>query len=270
MARMMSKLKEKNRMGVSIQRKQRVKTVKELTEALGQIDSNTKQIPIFKHQIKIYTIGAVWKEKKDNAKFSEKADAHFSGLENLKNRLNALLLILPTRTFPAYEQVGPSSADDILEDDAEQSGFTLMDDFKEHGASIMAASTDRVLKLQEKNATYLHMDLVFGWDQVDVFKWCQPLTDVQAGYKVGRVFVDLETDEELVVRGLHYDDANDDVVLYLHLVNDLTAGDIDKSVMNPRGTVSSDLYMFRQQQIAGKWRVKWTGRVFKTTAIGVF
>ena len=194
-------------------------------------------------------------------------------MENIKNRLKALILILPTRTFPAYSQVGPSSADEILEDNAEQSGFTLMDDFKEHGASIMAASTDRVLKLQEKNATYLHMDLVFGWDQVDVFKWCQPLTDVQAGYKVGRVFVDLETDEELVVRGPHYDDANDDVVLYLlHIVNDLTAGDIDKGVMNPRGTVSSDLYiyMFRQQQIAGKWRVKWTGRVFKTTAIGVF
>ena len=68
------------------------------------------------------------------------------------------------------------------------------------------------------------------------------------------------------MRGLYYDD----VVLYLHLVNDLTAGDIDKGVMNPRGTVSSDLYMFRQQQIAGKCRVKWTGRVFKTTAIGVF
>ena len=136
MARMMSKLEEKNRMGVSLQRKQRVKIVKELTEALGQIDSNFKQIPIFKHQIKIYTIVAVWKEKKDNAKFSEKADAHFSGLENLKNRLKALLLILHTRTFPAYSQVGPSSADEILEDNAEHSGFTLKDDFKEHGASI--------------------------------------------------------------------------------------------------------------------------------------
>jgi hypothetical protein len=41
MARMMSKLEEMNQMGVSLQRKQRVKTVKELTEALGQIDSNT-------------------------------------------------------------------------------------------------------------------------------------------------------------------------------------------------------------------------------------
>ena len=88
--------------------------------------------------------------------------------------LKALLLILPTRTFPAYSQVGPSPADEILEDNAEHSGFTLKDDFKEHGASIMTASTDRVLKLQEKNATYLHMDLVFGWDQVDVFKWYQP------------------------------------------------------------------------------------------------
>jgi hypothetical protein len=91
-------------------------------------------------------------------------------LENLKNRLNALLLILPTRTFPFYSQLGPSSVDEILEDDAEHSGFTLMDDFKEHRASIMSASIDSVLKLQEKNAAYLPMDLVFGWDQVDVFK----------------------------------------------------------------------------------------------------
>jgi hypothetical protein len=134
----------------------------------------------------------------------------------------------------------------------------------------MAASTDSVLKLQEENATYLPMDLVFGWDQVDVFKWCQPLTDVQVGCKVGKVFVDLETDEELVVRRLYYDDANDDVVLYLHLVNDLTAGDIDKGVMNPRQTVNCDHSMFRQQQIVEKLRVQWTGRVFKTTAIGVF
>jgi hypothetical protein len=41
MAKMMSKLEENNQMGVLIQHKQRVKTVKELTEALGQIDSNT-------------------------------------------------------------------------------------------------------------------------------------------------------------------------------------------------------------------------------------
>ena len=40
--------------------------------------------------------------------------------------------------------------------------------------------------------------------------------------------------------------------------------------MNPRGTVDYDLSMFRQQQIAEKWRVQWTGRAFKTTAIGVF
>ena len=157
-------------MGVSLQRKQRVNTVKELTEDLGLIDSNIKQIPIFKRQIKIYTIVAGWKEKKDNTKFSKKAYTYFSGLENLKNRLKALLLILPTRTFPAYSQVRPSSADEILEDHAEHSDFTLMDDFKEHGASIMAASIDSVLKLQEKNAAYLSMDLVFGWDQVDVFK----------------------------------------------------------------------------------------------------
>jgi hypothetical protein len=35
MAKMISKLEENNQMGVLIQRKQRVKTVKELTEALG-------------------------------------------------------------------------------------------------------------------------------------------------------------------------------------------------------------------------------------------
>ena len=125
-----------------------------------------------------------------------------------------------------------------------------------------------MLKLQEKNATYLPMNLVFDWDQVYVFKCCQPLTDVQTEYKVGRVFVDLTTEEELVVRGLYYDDANDDVVLYMHLVNDLTAAEIDKGIMNPRITSDCDLSMSRQQQIAEKWRVQWTGRVFKTTAIG--
>ena len=38
-------------------------------------------------------------------------------------------------------------------------------------------------------------------------------------YIVGRLFVDLELEEELGVRGLSYDNSNDDVVLYLHLVN---------------------------------------------------
>jgi hypothetical protein len=95
-----------------------------------------------------------------------------------------------------------------------------MDDYNRHGACILVDYTDNILKLQEKNAAYLPMNLVFGWDQVDVFKCCQPLTDVQTENKVGRVFVDLKTEEELVVRGLYYDDANDDVVLNFHLVND--------------------------------------------------
>jgi hypothetical protein len=91
---------------------------------------------------------------------------------------------------------------------------------------------------------------------------------VQTEYKLGRVFVDLKTEEELVVRGLYYDDANDDVVLYLHLVNDLTAAEIDKGIMNSKKTSDCDLSKSRQQQIVEKWRVQWTGRVFKTTAIG--
>ena len=71
-------------------------------------------------------------------------------------------------------------------------------------------------------------------------------------YTAARVFVDLETEEELVVRGLYYDDANDDIVLCLHLVNDLTAGKIDKSVINPRETVNCNICMFKQRQSAGK------------------
>jgi hypothetical protein len=180
--------------------------------------------------MKLYTIVAGWKAERGNDKLSKKGDARFGGLDNLKNRIKALLLRQRMRTFLAYKQVGPSSVDEILDDDAKQSRFTLMDDYKEHGANIMVASTESMLGLQEKNATYFPMDLVFGCDQVDVYKWRQSLTDVQARYKVGRVFVDLETDEELVVRGLYYDDANDDVVLYLNLVNDLTAGDTDKTL----------------------------------------
>ena len=80
-------------------------------------------------------------------------------------------------------------------------------------------------------------DLVFGWDLVDVYKWRQSLTNVRAQHTVARVFSDLETEEELVVRGLCYDDANDDIVLYLHLMNDWTTGEIDKGVINPRETV---------------------------------
>jgi hypothetical protein len=158
----MFKLEEKNQLRASLQCTQRVQTVKQLTDALGQIDSDAKRITFLKLQIKIYTIVAGWKEEKGKDKFSKKGDTLFGGLENLKNRLKALLLLQLTRTFPAYKQVGPSSADEILEDDSEHSGFTLMDDFKEHGASIMVASTDSMLKLQEKNATYLPMDLVFG------------------------------------------------------------------------------------------------------------
>ena len=86
-------------------------------------------------------------------------------------------------------------------------------------------------------------------------------------YTAARVFVDLETEEELVVRGLYYDDANDDIVLYLHLVNILTAGKIDKGVMNPRETVDCNICMFKQRQSA-KCSGLWIGRVFKTTLGG--
>ena len=140
-----------------------------------------------------------------------------------------------------------------------------MEDYKEHGATIMAASTISMLERQKKNATYLPIDLVFDWDNVRMFKWRYPLTDMQAHYRVGRAFVDLDTEEELVVRGLYYDYANDDVVLYLHLVTALTAKEIDKGVMKPRKTVDCDLSMFKDQKIAENWRVRWTGRVFKTT-----
>jgi hypothetical protein len=48
----------------------------------------------------------------------------------------------------------------------------------------------------------------------------------------------------------------------------LTAGKIDKDVINPKETVDCDISMFKQREIAEKWRVQWTGRVFKTTAAG--
>jgi len=54
---------------------------------------------------------------------------------------------------------------------------------------------------------------------------------------------------------VYYDDENDDVVLYLHFMNDLAATEIDKGVMNPRKTSYCDLFTFRQQQIAEKWSV---------------
>jgi hypothetical protein len=92
-------------------------------------------------------IVAVWEDKKDNATFSEKVDAHFSGLENLYSRLQAVLLILRTRTFPACSQVGPSSVDEILKYDTEHSRFTLMDDYNGHGAGILVVYTDSMLKL---------------------------------------------------------------------------------------------------------------------------
>ena len=50
-------------------------------------------------------------------------------------------------------------------------------------------------------------------------------------YTAARVFVDLEIEEDLVVRGLYYDDANDDIILCLYLVNDLTDSMIDKDIM---------------------------------------
>ena len=99
-------------------------------------------------------------------------------------------LLLSGRTFPACNEVGLSSTDEVLEDDAERSGLTLMGDYKKHGATIMAFSSVSVLALQKKNAKYLPADLVFDWDEVDVFKWRYPLTDVQAEYRVGRVLVD--------------------------------------------------------------------------------
>jgi hypothetical protein len=93
------------------------------------------------------------------------------GLKNLKNRLIALLLILYTRIFPAYRQVRPSSANEILEIEADHSLFFLLDDYRGCGAGIMAASTNSMLVLQEKSATYF--PIVFCLDQVDVHKRCQ-------------------------------------------------------------------------------------------------
>lgn len=93
-------------------------------------------------------------------------------------------LLLSGRTSPACSEVGPPSTDEVLKDTAERSGLTLMGDYKKHGATIMAASTVSVLELHKKNATHLPADLAFDWDEVDVFKWRYPLTDVQAEYRV--------------------------------------------------------------------------------------
>ena len=261
--RLMAKLDEKNQLRAALQCIQRVKTNNELTQALGKLDSDTKKINFLKTQIRVYTIVAGWKEEKGNDKFSKKGDVEFGGTANLTKRLRALLS--SGRTFPSYGEVGPSSSDELLEDDAGRSGFTLMEDYKTHGQEIMSASTSSMRDLQKKNATYLPRDLIFCWYEVDIFKWRYPLTDVQAEYRVGRVFVDRETNEELVVRGLYYDDANDDIVIYLHLVDDLTSIEIDTGVMKPRKTQHCSHSMFREQQIAENWKVCWTGKVFKTT-----
>jgi hypothetical protein len=53
----------------------------------------------------LYTIVAGWKEERGNDKLSKKGDARFGRLDNLKNRIKALLLRQRTRTFPAYKQV---------------------------------------------------------------------------------------------------------------------------------------------------------------------
>ena len=60
-------------------------------------------------------------EGKGNNKFSEKVNSLFGGLLYLTISYKALLLILCIMIFPAYCQVGPSSTDDILEVDAENS-----------------------------------------------------------------------------------------------------------------------------------------------------
>ena len=90
-------------------------------------------------------------------KIKRKTDAHFSGLEYLKNRLQAVLLNLRARTFPACSKVGLSSANEMLKYDAAHSRFILMDDYKEHGAGIVVVYTDSMLKLQEKNAANLRL-----------------------------------------------------------------------------------------------------------------
>jgi len=262
-ARLMSKLEEKNMLRASLQCTQRIKNVKQLTQALKLLDSDTKKINFLKTQIKIYTIVAGWMEEKGKDKFSKKGDPQFGGVLNLTERLK--VLINNGKEFPSYDQVGPSSADSILEEDAERTGFTLMNDYKEHGASLMAASADNMRELQKKNADYLPRDLVFGWDQVDTYTWRYPLTAIQAQYKVGRVFIDQESKEELVVRGLHYDDSNDDIVLYLHLVSKLTVQEIASGVMQPRKTLDCDHSMFKAQRIAEECVIMWTERVFKTT-----
>lgn len=266
LARLMSKLEEKNLIRSSLQCTQRVRTERQLAEALRGLDSDIKRINFLKTQIRILTVVGGQKEEKGVDKFSKKGDPAFGGTTNLTNRFRSLLA--RTTTFPSYYEVAPLSADELLEDDAEHSGFTLMADYKEHGARITAGSAAIMRDLQERNATYLPRDLIFGWAEVDVFTWRRPLTSQQAQFRVGRVFTDLDTDEELVVRGLYYDDANDDVVLYLHLVSDLTRGEITTGVMKPRETLHCDQSMFGAQQIAEKWRIRWTGREFRTTLSG--
>ena len=65
-------------------------------------------------------------------------------------------------------------------------------------------------------------------------------------YIVGRLFVDLEIEEELDVRGLYYDNSNNDAVLYLHLVNASTAGEIVQGVINPNKMVEFDIPLCRE------------------------
>ena len=52
-------------------------TTKQLTEALGQLDSDTKTINFLKTQIIIYTEVAGWKEDKGKDKFSKKGNPFF-------------------------------------------------------------------------------------------------------------------------------------------------------------------------------------------------
>ena len=77
MPRLITKLDDKNQLRESLQCTQRVKTTKQLTEALVQLDSDTKKINFLKTQIRIYTEVAGWKEDKGKDKFSKKGDPFF-------------------------------------------------------------------------------------------------------------------------------------------------------------------------------------------------
>jgi hypothetical protein len=184
---------------------------KDLAAALRMIAEDggeAKQREFLKNQLNIYVKGAGYRDLKTT--FSSSRDGSVGRVPDLEAKLRATLDAVKHRPFPT----APPEVN-IFEiiDDEKIEGLTLSEDYIVNAGKVELSAGDESRRVHELCSSYLP-DVLLQWTAVHPYTWELKLTPLLAMFRRGTYFYDVQEATGWLCRGLYWDEALEDYVVY--------------------------------------------------------